>query len=113
MIVIIAQFLVVVVAIVLCVCAGGVGLGLRGIVGAAVLTFVFRLQPGAQPIEAILIILSVITAAAATQAAGGVEFLVSIAERVIRSNPAQITFIAPLNAFVFTVGAGPAISITL
>jgi anaerobic C4-dicarboxylate transporter DcuA len=100
------QFLVVVVAIVLGVRTGGIGLGLWGIVGVAVLTFVFRLQPGPPPIEAILIILSVITAAAAMQAAGGVEFLVSIAERIIRSNPAHVTFIAPLTAFAFTVGAG-------
>jgi anaerobic C4-dicarboxylate transporter DcuB len=105
-IVIVGQFLVVVAAIVLGVRTGGVGLGLWGVVGVAVLTFAFRLQPGPPPIEAILIILSVITAAAAMQAAGGVEFLVSVAERLIRSDPSHVTFIAPLTAFAFTVGAG-------
>ena len=53
-----------------------------------------------------LIIIAVISAAAAMQAAGGTDFLVKIASRIIKSNPKQITIIAPLVSYIFTVGAG-------
>ena len=63
---------------------GGIGLGLWGLVGVAVLVFVFRLPPGAPPIEAMLIILTVVTSAAAMQAAGGVDHLVNVASGLIQ-----------------------------
>jgi len=53
-----------------------------------------------------LIILAVVTAAGTMQLAGGVDYLVSIAEKVIRKFPSQITYIAPLTTFLFCAGAG-------
>ena len=85
---------------------GGIGLGLWGGVGVVFFAFVLQEPPGEPPISAMLIILAVITAASAMQAAGGMDFLVKIASRIIRANPKQITIIAPLVSFFFTVGAG-------
>lgn len=50
---------------------GGIGLGIYGMVGVFILVFVFGLEPGNIPIDVMLIIVSVITASAALQAAGG------------------------------------------
>ena len=100
------ELLVVIGAIVLGVRMGGMGLGIWGAVGVAVLVFVFRLKPGDVPTSAILIILAVITAASVMQAAGGIDFLVQIAAKIIRANPRYVTLIAPLVSYVFVVGAG-------
>jgi len=103
---VVLEILVVIGAIVMGVRMGGMGLGIWGAAGVAVLVFVFHLSPGATPIAAMLIILAVITAAAAMQAAGGIDFLVKIAAGIIRKNPKQITLIAPLVSYAFTVGSG-------
>ena len=100
------ELAVVVVAIIMGVRMGGIGLGIWGSSGVAVLVFVFGLAPGAIPGSAVLIILAVITAASAMQAAGGIDYLVRIAASIIRKNPKRITFIAPLVSYIFTVGAG-------
>ena len=63
---------------------GGVGLGVMGGVGMAILVFVFHLQPTAPPIDVMLMILAVITAAGALQAAGGMDYLVHLAEKALR-----------------------------
>src|SRR6188474_1105233 len=86
--------------------AGGVGMGLWGGVGLAVLVFGFGEKPGAIPGEVLLIILTVIMAASAMEAAGGIEYLVRIAAGIIRKHPKQVTIIAPLVAYVFTFLAG-------
>ncbi|MGE3619521.1 MAG: anaerobic C4-dicarboxylate transporter family protein [Acidimicrobiia bacterium] len=86
--------------------ASGVGLGVWGGLGVAVLVFVFRLAPGSPPVDAILIIISVVVTAAMMQVAGGIDWMVSVAARAIRKRPKQITLIAPLMAFLFSVGAG-------
>ena len=86
--------------------AGGVGVGLWGGLGTAVLVFVFREPPGEPPAAALAIILAVVTAAAMMQAAGGIDWMVAMAARVIEKRPHQITLIAPLTAFVFSIGAG-------
>jgi anaerobic C4-dicarboxylate transporter len=86
---------------------GGIGLGLWGVVGTAVLVFGFRLPPGSPPIDAFFIIIAVITASSAMQAAGGIDYLVSIASKIIQRNPKRLTYVAPLVAFVFTVLSGP------
>jgi anaerobic C4-dicarboxylate transporter-like protein len=100
------ELLVVIGAIVMGVRMGGMGLGIWGVVGVGVLVYVFGLAPGTPPIDAMLIILAVITAAAAMQAAGGIDYLVRVATKIIRKNPKQITIIAPLVSYIFTVGAG-------
>lgn len=105
-VVLIAEALVVVGSIYLGVRTGGVGLGLWGAVGVLVLVFVFRAQPGSIPSSAILIIIAVITAASAMQAAGGIDYLVSVAEKLIRSQPKLVNFLAPLTALLFCVAAG-------
>jgi anaerobic C4-dicarboxylate transporter len=86
--------------------AGGVGVGLWGGLGVAILVFVFREAPGEPPGSAMLIILSVVTAASMMQAAGGIDWMVKVAAGVIEKHPKQITIIAPLTAFAFSVGAG-------
>jgi anaerobic C4-dicarboxylate transporter DcuA len=84
---------------------GGIGLGLWGGVGLLVLAFLGA-PPTAPPVDVMLIILAVIMAASVMEAAGGIDFLVSIAERVIRRNPKQITIVAPLVTWTFTFLAG-------
>lgn len=104
--IIILQACVVLGAIVMGVRTGGIGLGLWGVVGTAILVFVFQLPPGSPPIDAFFIIIAVITASSAMQAAGGIDYLVSIASKIIQRNPKRLTYVAPLVAFVFTVLSG-------
>ncbi|ABC81529.1 anaerobic C4-dicarboxylate transporter family protein [Anaeromyxobacter dehalogenans] len=85
---------------------GGIGLGVMGGLGLGVLTFVFHLQPTSPPIDVLLMIAAVVTAAGVLQAAGGLDYLVSVAERILRSNPDRITFLGPLVTYVFTLFAG-------
>lgn len=86
--------------------AGGVGLGLWGAVGLLVLVVVFRIPPGSIPGDVLLIVLTVIMAASAMEVAGGIDFLVSVAEKIIRKNPKQVTIVAPLVTYAFTFAAG-------
>src|ERR1700754_2799731 len=86
--------------------AGGVGMGLWGGVGLAILVFVFGEKPGSIPGEVLLIILTVIMAASAMEAAGGIDYLVRIAAAIIRKSPKNVTLIAPIVAYVFTFLAG-------
>ena len=87
---------------------GGIGLGIYGMVGVFILVFVFGLQPGVIPIDVMLIIVSVITASAALQAAGGLDYMVNVAARFLRKNPSRITFFAPLVTWLFSIWAGTA-----
>ena len=100
------QFLFVLVAIIVGAKLGGIGLGVMGGLGLAILTFVFGLQPTAPPIDVMLMIAAVISAASCMQAAGGLDYLVKLAERILRRNPAHITILAPLVTYTFTFLAG-------
>ena len=100
------QLLLVLVCIIIGARLGGIGLGVMGGVGVAVLTFVFGLQPGALPIDVMLMIAAVISAAACMQAAGGLDYMVKVAERILRSNPQYVTILAPLVTYAFTFLAG-------
>ncbi len=100
------QFAVVLAALGIGARVGGIGLGVWGGVGLATLTAVFGLTPTSPPIDVLLIILAVITAAAAMDAAGGIDFLVKVAERIIRANPKHVTIVAPLVTYAFTFCAG-------
>ena len=100
------EALVVLGAIVMGTRAGGVGVGLWGGLGTFVLVFVFGEAPGEPPAAALAIILAVVTSAAMMQAAGGVDWMVAVAAKIIEKRPKQITLIAPLTAFVFSIGAG-------
>jgi anaerobic C4-dicarboxylate transporter DcuB len=103
---IILHGLVVIGAIYLGVREGGLGLGIWGLLGVLVLVYGFRLDPGSPPTDAVFIVIAVITAASAMQAAGGVDWMVGVAARLIRGRPKAVVFIAPFTAFLFTVGAG-------
>jgi anaerobic C4-dicarboxylate transporter DcuA/anaerobic C4-dicarboxylate transporter DcuB len=105
-IIFILEAVVVLAAIVMGTRAGGVGIGVWGGLGVAVLVFIFGEPPGEPPISAMLIILAVVTAASLMQVAGGVDWMVKVAAGVIQRHPKQITVIAPLTAFAFTIGAG-------
>ena len=100
------EALVVLAAIIMGTRAGGVGVGLWGGLGTFVLVFVFGEAPGEPPAAAVAIILAVVTAASMMQAAGGIDWMVAMAARVIEAHPKQITVIAPLTAFAFCVGSG-------
>jgi anaerobic C4-dicarboxylate transporter DcuA len=100
------QFVVVLAAIWMGARSSGVGLGLWGAVGLLVLVVVFGVNPTSPPIDVMLIILAVIMAASVMDAAGGIDYLVRIAERVIRANPKYVTIVAPLTTWAFSFVAG-------
>jgi anaerobic C4-dicarboxylate transporter DcuA len=102
----ILEFLVILGALAMGARMGGVGLGLWGAVGLLVLVVGFDVAPASIPGEVLLIVLTVIMAASAMEVAGGIDFLVRVAERIIRKNPKQITIIAPLVTYGFTFAAG-------
>ncbi len=85
---------------------GGVFMGMAGGMGLAVLVFLFHLTPTSPPVDVMLIIAAVILAASALQAAGGMDFLVQMAEYILRKNPSRITFLAPMVSYLFTFMAG-------
>ena len=87
---------------------GGIGLGIYGMVGVFILVFVFGEEPGAIPIDVMLIIVSVITASAALQAAGGLDYMVNVAARFLKKHPSRITFYAPLVTWLFSLCTGTA-----
>ncbi|HEU4352633.1 MAG TPA: anaerobic C4-dicarboxylate transporter [Burkholderiales bacterium] len=100
------QFAVVLAAIWMGARYSGIGLGLWGAVGLAVLVVAFGVNPTSPPIDVMLIILAVIMAASVMDAAGGIDFLVRVAERIIRANPKYVTIVAPLTTWSFTFVAG-------
>lgn len=102
----IIQLLFVLTAIIVGARLGGIGLGVMGGVGLAILVFVFGLEPTSPPIDVMLMIAAVISAAAAMQAAGGLDWLVRVAEKMLRKNPSQVTIISPLVTYLFTFVAG-------
>ena len=85
---------------------GGIGLGVMGGLGLAVLTFAFHLQPTAPPIDVMLMITAVVTAAGVLQAAGGLDYLVRVAEKILRNHPDRITFLGPMVTYFFTLFSG-------
>lgn len=100
------QFVVVLLCILIGAQVGGIGLGVFGGIGLAVMAFGFHLQPTSPPIDVMMMIMAVVSAAAAMQAAGGLDYLVRVATRVLHRNPRYITFIAPAVTYAFTVVAG-------
>lgn len=100
------ELLVVLAAIFIGARMGGIGLGIWGMIGLAILVFGFGLQPGNAPIDVMLMIVAVITAAAALQSAGGLDYLVQVAEKILRKKPSAITFLGPLVCYLFTFLAG-------
>ncbi|HEY0376855.1 MAG TPA: anaerobic C4-dicarboxylate transporter [Pyrinomonadaceae bacterium] len=85
---------------------GGMALGTVSGIGLAVFVFIFALPPGAPPQTVIGMIVAVITALATMQAAGGLDYLVSVAERIMRRRPQYITFVAPIVTYVLVLASG-------
>jgi anaerobic C4-dicarboxylate transporter DcuA len=85
---------------------GGLGIGLCGAVGIAILTFGFGLPVGSPPIDVMLIIMSVVIAASGLQASGGMDYLVRLAGVFMRKNPKYINIIAPIITWFMTIMAG-------
>lgn len=100
------QFAFVLTAIIVGARLGGIGLGVMGGIGLGILTFLFGLQPTSPPIDVMLMIVAVITAAASMQAAGGLDLLVKKAEHLLRRHPSRITLLSPLVTYLFTFIAG-------
>lgn len=86
----------------------GIGLGIWGGVGLCILVTVFGLRPTSAPVDVLLIMIAVATAASVMDAAGGVDYMVRIAEKIIRAHPNRIVYVAPLVTWFFAFLAGTA-----
>jgi anaerobic C4-dicarboxylate transporter DcuA len=85
---------------------GGIGLGTMGGVGLVIFVFIFGLPPGSPPGIVLGMIIAVITALASMQSAGGLDYLISFATKVMRKKPQYITFVAPFVTFVLIMASG-------
>jgi anaerobic C4-dicarboxylate transporter DcuA len=103
---ILVDFLILLVCILLGSRLGGIGLGTVAALGMSVIVFGFGRAPGSFPGEVLLIVLCVVTAAAALQAAGGLDLMVSVAEKLLRRHPRRITILSPLICYLFTFVSG-------
>lgn len=86
----------------------GIGLGVMGMLGLAIFVLIFGMKPGDPPIDVMLVIMAIVTTAATLQACGGLDYLVQLAEKIIRSNPSKIVFIGPFTVYFFCLFAGTA-----
>jgi anaerobic C4-dicarboxylate transporter len=85
---------------------GGIGLGTIAGIGLVIFVFLFQLPPGSPPGTVLGMIIAVITALSVMQAAGGLDFLVQTAEKILRRRPHQITFLGPLVTYILVFAAG-------
>jgi anaerobic C4-dicarboxylate transporter DcuA len=85
---------------------GGIALGTVAGIGLLIFVFLFGLPPGGPPQTVLGMIIAVITALATMQAAGGLDYLVSVAEKVMRKHPQYITFVAPVVTYVLVLASG-------
>ena len=85
---------------------GSLALGAISGIGLALLVFAFGMEPGTPPTDVIYIIIAAVTCAGIMQASGGMDWLIQIAERLLRKHPDRITFLAPLCTFFLTVLVG-------
>lgn len=102
---IVVEFAVVLAAIFIGARMGGIAIGFAGGLGVLVLA-ILGVSPGELPLDVISIIISVIVAIAAMQVAGGMDYLVDLADRVLRRNPRHLTFLAPIITYLMTFMAG-------
>ena len=85
---------------------GSLALGAISGIGLAILVFVFGMKPGTPPTDVIYIIIAAVTCAGIMQASGGMDWLIQLAEKMLRKHPGRITFLAPLTTFFLTVLVG-------
>jgi len=90
---------------------GGIGLGVVSGIGLAIEVFVFKMPPTSPPITVMLIILAVVTCASILEAAGGLKYMLQVAERLLRSKPKMVTILGPLVTYTMTfmLGTGHAV----
>ena len=90
---------------------GGIGLGVVSGIGLAIEVFIFQMPPTSPPITVMLIIMAVVTCASILEAAGGLKYMLQLAERLLRSNPKMVTFLGPLVTYTMTfmLGTGHAV----
>ena len=85
---------------------GSLALGAISGIGLAILVFGFGLTPGTPPTDVIYIIIAAVTCAGTLQASGGMDWMIQIAEKLLRKHPEHITFLGPLVTFFLTVMVG-------
>ena len=85
---------------------GGIGVGMAGGFGMAIAVFCLGIPPGPMPLDVILIIMSVLFACSVMHVAGGMDYMVRVASRVLRANPKYINILAPAIAFLLTILSG-------
>ncbi len=90
---------------------GGIGLGVVSGIGLAIEVFIFKMPPSSPPISVMLIILAVVTCASVLEAAGGLKYMLQVAERILRSNPRRVSLLGPLVTYTMTfmLGTGHAV----
>ncbi|MGB5377476.1 anaerobic C4-dicarboxylate transporter family protein [Muriicola sp.] len=84
----------------------GIGMGTIAGLGLIVFVFLFQMPEGSPPVIVLGMILAVITALSAMEAAGGLDYLVSVADKIMRSKPQSITFVAPLVTYILIFVSG-------
>ncbi|HAW45077.1 MAG TPA: C4-dicarboxylate ABC transporter [Sutterella sp.] len=104
--IVLIQFLIVIGCILLGVRYGGLAIGVIPVVGLAVLVFGFGVTPTALPTDVAFIIICVCLCSAIMEACGGLDLLISFGAKIIRSNPNQVSIVAPLVSFALTCFAG-------
>ncbi len=102
----IVELLVVLVALWIGARYGSLALGAISGIGLAILVFGFQLKPGNPPTDVIYIIIAAVTCAGMLQASGGMDWMIQIAERILRKHPERITILAPFTTFILTVLVG-------
>ncbi|WP_260261075.1 anaerobic C4-dicarboxylate transporter [Vibrio intestinalis] len=90
---------------------GGIGLGVVSGIGLVIEVFIFKMPPSSPPVTVMLIILAVVTCASILEAAGGLKYMLQVAERLLRKNPKRVTLIAPFVTYsmTFLLGTGHAV----
>jgi anaerobic C4-dicarboxylate transporter len=100
----VAQLAVLLASIVVGARLGGISLGPMGGLGLLTFVFLFRLPPGSPPGTVLGMILAVITALSLMQAAGGLDYVIQLAEKVLRRSPRRVTILAPIVTYVLDYG---------
>jgi len=85
---------------------GGIAMGTMAGIGLVIFIFVLKLPVGSPPVIVLGMILAVITALSTMEAAGGLDFLVGMAEKIMRKRPQNITFVAPLVTYILVLASG-------
>ena len=102
----IVELLVVLVALWVGARYGSLALGAISGIGLAILVFGFGLKPGNPPTDVIYIIIAAVTCAGMLQASGGMDWMIQIAEKILRKHPERITILAPFTTFLLTILVG-------